>query len=107
MLMNTKTSLITGCSPMQSTRSLLLMILGLVLASTPALQTRAAEDASRTPVGPEDLRKAARDGTIAFRLTTPDELERCLGKPQSQRKEKQGDMVIQVLEFPGVAAIFC
>jgi hypothetical protein len=105
--MKTKASLTTNGSPRVKARFLFVLLLGVVLASTPILQAGAADGATPPPAGAAVVRKAAADGTIAFRLTTPDELERLLGKAQNQRNERKGDMVVRVLEFPGVAATFC
>jgi hypothetical protein len=58
------------------------------------------------PLTADGVRAAAKAGSIAFRLTTPEELERVLGKPHNQREERQGDMFLKVLEFPAVTATF-
>jgi hypothetical protein len=105
--MNTPTSLTTACSLWQDVRYLLALVLGLALAATPIAQAATRDDATPPPAGAAAVRKAAGDGTIAFRLTTPDELERLLGKPQSQRNEREGDMMVRVVEFSGVTATFC
>ena len=84
----------------------LLIAVGWLLAATAEIRAGSEESAVPRPLTVEGLRAAAKDGRIAFRLTTPEELEGMLGKPQNQRQERKGDMVVKVVEFPGVTANF-
>jgi len=52
------------------------------------------------------VRSAAREGKLAFRLTTPEELRELLGQPIQERKSREGDMDTLALEFPEVEAGF-
>jgi hypothetical protein len=82
------------------------IVLGFGLVATPPIQGASGESAVLKVGSGEALRAAASDGTLAFRLSTPEELERLLGKPQNQRAHKDGDMTFQILEYPGVIATF-
>jgi len=79
---------------------------GAALMAVSALQGALGQNAVPGLASPEAVRAAARDGTIAFRLTTPEELEHLLGKPESDRRKRDGDMELWMLEFPGVSATF-
>jgi hypothetical protein len=52
------------------------------------------------------VRSAAKEGKLAFRLTTPEELRELLGPPGQERKGREGDMDTLALEFPDVEAGF-
>ena len=52
------------------------------------------------------VRSAAREGKLAFRLTTPEELRDLLGQPGQERKGREGDMDTLALEFSEVEAGF-
>jgi hypothetical protein len=79
----------------------------LAIGAMPAAGSSASSAAEiRKPSCAETARAAAKEGTITYRLTTPDELQRLLGEPQHQQNRRDGDMVIKVLEFPGVRAVF-
>ncbi len=90
----------------QAARFTLLIAVGWLLAAAAEIRAGSEESAVQRPLTHEGLRAAAKDGSIAFRLTTPEELEGMLGKPQNQRQERKGDMVVKVVEFPGVTASF-
>ncbi len=76
------------------------------LAANPGTRAATGQDAQQRPSAAETVRTAAKAGAIAFRLTTPDELEGLLGKPQDKRDGRQGDVITRVLEFPSVVATF-
>jgi hypothetical protein len=82
------------------------LVLGTALAAVSALHGAWGQEAPPAPASPEAVRAAARDGTIAYRLTTPQELERLLGQPASQRSTRDGDMECRTLEFAGATATF-
>jgi len=71
----------------------------LALLPTPG---RSAEPAA----GAEAARAAVKNGTFAFRLTTPEELKAVLGKPVQEKQEHDGDMTLLIVEFPEVRALF-
>ncbi|HEY5912440.1 MAG TPA: S8/S53 family peptidase [Verrucomicrobiae bacterium] len=98
--------LIGPISASQTTRFTLLVAVGLLL--TAAGDTRAASEGTpvQKPLTAEGVRAAAKAGTITFRLSTPEELEAMLGNTNNKIERKEGDMVVQVLEFPGVTATF-
>jgi hypothetical protein len=54
----------------------------------------------------EIARAGVKSGSIAFKLTTPEELEELLGKPERQEQGRDGDLSILTLEFPQVTASF-
>ena len=54
----------------------------------------------------ELVRAAAKDNRLAFRTTEPGELIKLLGEPKATRKERDGDMDVHILTWPGVAAVF-
>ncbi len=90
----------------RTTRSVFATVLGLALAAAVRAQAASAEDAIPKPLEADDLRAAVKDGRITYRLSTPEELEGMFGKPQDQRDQSEGDMIVRVLEFPGVSATF-
>jgi hypothetical protein len=51
-------------------------------------------------------RAGAKAGIIAFKLTTPEELRRLLGKPVREQNGRDGDAETLALEFPEVTALF-
>ena len=51
-------------------------------------------------------RQAAHAGKIAYKLTTPEELNAVLGRPKSQRKEQGGGMEMLTLWYSGLTARF-
>lgn len=48
------------------------------------------------------IRRAAAEGKLAYRLTTPEEVKVLLGQPARQEEQDEGDLL--VLEYPGAAA---
>jgi len=55
---------------------------------------------------PQLVRTAAKEGAIVARLTTPDELERLLGKPQNEDRGRDGDWVTLTQDYGEVNALF-
>jgi len=82
------------------------LALGFGLAATPVVQAAEGADADQKSSAAETVRTAAKAGTLAFRLSTPDELEALLGKAQNKRDGREGDVMTRVLEFPNVVATF-
>ncbi len=103
--MKTETQLTPFC-PFQMNQVTLPIAAGFLLVAAAVTLAAPGENAVVKPLTAEGVRAAAKDGTIAFRLSTPAELERLLGNAQHQREEQEGDMRVQVLEFPGVTATF-
>ena len=66
--------------------------------------------ASAADIGKTNLADVARSGvkagSIAFKLTTPEELQELLGKPDRREQGRDGDMATLTLEFPQVLASF-
>jgi hypothetical protein len=54
----------------------------------------------------EKARSAAKEGELAFRLTSPDELKALLGTPEKEHTEKDGNSNVLLIEYPGVQAAF-
>jgi hypothetical protein len=66
-----------------------------------------AEQATGEKLGAADIvRRAAAQGLLAFKLTTPDELKVLLGPATNEVTKNDGDMETLVLAYPGVHAIF-
>jgi hypothetical protein len=103
--MNTTTCL-NSLGGEHSVRFFSALVLGLGLAASPGTQAAAGEDTPPKSSAAEAARTAAKAGTLTFRLTTPDELEGMLGKPQNKRDGREGDVMTRVLEFPSVVATF-
>lgn len=91
---------------LHASHSMLFLAICCVLPASAVLWAASGDTAVQKPLTAQDVRAAAKAGSIAFRLSTPEELEGMLGKPQNQREQRDGDLVIQVLEFPGVTATF-
>lgn len=53
----------------------------------------------------ETVKSAVKEGELAFRLTSPEDLKELLGPPEKEHTEKDGNSVL-LLEYPGVQAAF-
>jgi hypothetical protein len=88
-------------------KTLLLAVgIGAALVARQGCLAASAENAAPNPSPVDAVRAAAQSGTVAFRLTTPEELIAVLGQPQKTREVRDGDMIGKVLEFPRVNASF-
>lgn len=103
--MNTRRSLVPVRTS-QPPHFKLLITVGFVLAAIADLRAASGQSAVENPLPADAMRAAVKAGGIAFRLSTPEELESLLGKPQDQREQRKGDMLVKVLEFRGVTATF-
>ena len=60
--------------------------------------------------GPDDaaaaVRKAVAEGTIAYKLTEPEEIEALAGKPLDRKEHADGGMLILQMTYPGFSAVF-
>jgi hypothetical protein len=54
----------------------------------------------------ETVRSAAKEGELAFRLTSPDELKTLLGTPEKEHTQKDGNSNVLLIEYPNVQAAF-
>lgn len=54
----------------------------------------------------DQLRTAARNGRIAYRVTTPAELVELLGSPAHQKTTRRGELDVRVLAWPRIVATF-
>jgi subtilisin family serine protease len=54
----------------------------------------------------EKVRQAAKDGTIAFKLTTPEEFKELLGPATTEGTEKDGDADVLTLHYGDTQALF-
>jgi hypothetical protein len=81
-------------------------VLAAVLAAIMACGTASGENRPPNPGGPQAVRAAVKEGLITYRLTTPEELEPLLGKPDNQRDQGGDEEQFRVLEYPGVTAKF-
>ena len=71
-----------------------------------ALGASSGETGDPKPASAEAVREAATAGTIAFKLTTPEELRGLLGRPEREEKRRDGDWETMVQEFSDVKAVF-
>ena len=100
--MNTKTRLLQTVP-----RDFRLAALTLVLAGLPTISAVSSDSSvPTTRAATETALVAAKEGTIAARLTTPEELARLLGKPTQEKREHEGDEDVLVQEFPDITAVF-
>ncbi len=77
------------------------------LAGLLALGASSGELGDPKPASAEAVRAAAKAGTIAFKLTTPEELRSLLGPPEREEKKRDGDMQMMVQRFTDAKAVFC
>ena len=78
-----------------------------VLTSLCATALLGAQSASPPTASPEEkARQAAREGRIAYKLTTPEELNAVLGPPAGEKKEQDGGMEMLTLQYAGLTARF-
>ncbi len=54
----------------------------------------------------EKARQAAQEGRIAYKLTTPEELQELLGPPVKEKKDRDGGMELLMLQYPDLTARF-
>lgn len=92
---------LTSCAEHFRVAALTAALLGLL-----ALEASGGETGDPKSGGAEAARAAAKAGTIAFKLTTPEELQSLLGRPEREEKQRNGDMEITVQEFGNVQAVF-
>jgi len=52
------------------------------------------------------IKKAAAEGTVAYKLTEPSEMIALLGEPQSQKERADGGMVVLEMTYPGLSVVF-
>ncbi len=52
------------------------------------------------------LKKSLADGTIAYKLTEPEEIKALLGPPQEEKQAPEGGMIGLEMKFPRVLAVF-
>jgi len=80
-------------------KTFLLIIFGLLRVSV------CAEPDTATKSNLSDIiSRAAAEGKLAYRLTTPEEVKELLGQPARQEEQDEGDLL--VLEYPGVEVKF-
>jgi hypothetical protein len=60
----------------------------------------------QTPSILEKVRRAAQEGKIAYKLTTPEELKELLGRPANEKKVQDGGMELLTLQYPNLMARF-
>jgi serine protease AprX len=70
-----------------------------IIASSPCWAESSSDIASR-------VRQAAQKGTIAFKLTTPDEMKGLLGPPEKEEKQRDGDADLLILRYGAAQALF-
>jgi hypothetical protein len=66
----------------------------------------ASHSAAQEPTTVERARRAAADGDLVFRLTTPDELKALLGAPTEESTRDDGGMEELLLSYSGMQAKF-
>jgi hypothetical protein len=78
-----------------------------VLTSLCATTVFAAQDASKPAESlVEKARQAAREGKIAYKLRTPEDLRALLGPALSEKKDQDGGMEMLVLQYADLTARF-
>ncbi len=84
-----------------------LLLIVLFILPIPCGQTTGpATKATTRPSASETIRAAVKAGLVGYQLTDPDELRQLLGTPQSESKERDGDMEVLIQHYPGVKALF-
>jgi len=79
----------------------------IVLTSLCATALLGAQNTSQSTASLEEkARQAAAEGKIAYKLTTPEELNAVLGPPASEKKEQDGGMEMLTLQYAGLTARF-
>ena len=58
------------------------------------------------PTSAEIARRAAAEGKLAYKLTTPEELKALLGKPQRENEKDEGDVMWLDMGYPDIDAWF-
>ena len=54
----------------------------------------------------EKVRQGAQEGKIAYKLTTPQELQELLGPPDQQERQREGDADLLILQYGAAQAVF-
>jgi len=77
-----------------------------VLAGVVCLCVAAESPNPVKPVAADVVVSAAKEGRIAYRLTTPEEMQELLGPALKDKKDRDGDFELVILEYPDVQATF-
>lgn len=87
---------------MENRAKLMAMLLGLWAAAMSAGQQEPATTQSVV----EKARRAAEEGKLAYKLTTPEEVKELLGPPTGEKTSRDGGMESLSLQYPDLAARF-
>jgi len=83
--------------------SVALALQGIAIYAQPTPGTSPTDDNTKVI---EKVRSAAREGELAFRLTSPEELKALLGTPKKEHTQKDGNSNVLLIEYPNVQAAF-
>jgi serine protease AprX len=81
-------------------------IMLIIILCSPSISICTADDTPTKPSSAEIARRAAAEGKLAYKLTTPEEFRALLGLAENEKTTKDGGMDILDVSYPGLKARF-